>query len=122
MNRTYLIRGRFDLSGRQQDCELINAKVTDTDAPERGNMSASLSRLETKPNSVAANSKEPALGPVRPHYSPLAYLLGETCSLYGFHLGPSRRNIRPRETRVMDEVQIHVFDAKLYSIMTSASS
>jgi hypothetical protein len=47
-------------------------------------------------------------------------LLGETCSLYSFHLCPSRRNIRPREVRVVDEVQIHVFDAKLYNSSRSS--
>jgi hypothetical protein len=38
---------------------------------------------------------------------------GKTCLLDGFHLGPRRRDVWPRDTRMMDEVQIHVFDAEL---------
>jgi len=62
-----------------------------------------------------ADGKEPT-NPLSPG------LLGETCSLYSFHLCPSRRNIGLRETRVVDEVQIHVFDAKLYGTIPIISS
>jgi hypothetical protein len=30
---TYLVRGRFDLGRRQQDLELVDAKVANADAP-----------------------------------------------------------------------------------------
>jgi len=43
-------------------------------------------------------------------------LLGETSSLYGFHLCPSRWNVRPREIWMMDKIQIDVFDAELYHV------
>jgi hypothetical protein len=43
-------------------------------------------------------------------------LLGETGSLYGFHLCPSRWNIRSRKIWVVDKIQIDVFDAKLYHV------
>ena len=43
-------------------------------------------------------------------------LLGETRSLYSFHLCPSRWNIRLRKIWVMDKIQIDVFDAELYHV------
>ena len=48
-------------------------------------------------------------------------LLGETRSLDGLHLGPGSRNVRLRELRVVDEVQVQVFNAKLYDIGARAS-
>jgi hypothetical protein len=117
-DQTYLIRGGFDLSGCQQDCQFINAKIADADAP-KGSVLASLVPRLDKPNSVADAVRCPCpLPSVRPH-SP--GLLGETCSLQGFHFGPSRWNIRPREIRVMDEVQIHIFNAELYADRSGAN-
>ena len=56
--------------------------------------------------------------PVRP-FTLSPGLLGETRSLDGFHLGPGGRNVRLREPRVVDEVQVHVFNAKLYEVVVN---
>lgn len=86
---THLVRNRLDFRGVKKDLELRHPEVADADAPEgQGSVRCDCGRSRARANG-----------------------LYEAVLLQLLHLRPCRGDVRRGETRVVDEVQVHIIDA-----------